>query len=169
MQPLRTLTLATVFAGMLFTALGAASQAAPAEPQPVTLECATGMRTQMLGNTPLATVEGQSLVLVRAYFDIDGGIGPHTHPGTLVVVVESGQFGVTLAEDSHMGMSVMRADASGTPVEETLVPGEEAVLEPGDYFIESGMVHSARTVGDEPVVVTFTGVLETGQPGTSCA
>ncbi len=168
MQRLLKLTVSLVFISVLFIANDAVTRAAPPEPQPVTLECATDMRTQMLGNTPLASVEGQSLVLVRAYFGVGGGIGPHTHPGTLVVVVESGQFGVTLEEDSHMGMAVMRASESGTPAEEMLVPGEEAVLEPGDYFIETGMVHSARTVGDEPVVVTFTGMLETGQPGTSC-
>src|SRR5690606_8858728 len=140
----------------LFVTNDAASHAAPPEPKPVTLECATDMQTQMLGNTELTSVEGQSLILVRAYFGVGGGIGPHTHPGTLVVTVESGQFGVTLEEDSHMGMAVMRIDESGTPVEEMLVAGEEAALDRGDYFIETCMVHSARTVGDEPVVATFT-------------
>ena len=48
------------------------------------------------------------------------------------------------------------------------MPGQEAVLDPGDYFIETGMVHSARTVGEEPAVVTFTGLVEAGQPVTSC-
>lgn len=168
MHQLLKLTLSLVFVSVLFITNDAVSHAAPPEPKPVTLECATDMQTQMLGNTELASVEGQSLILVRAYFGVGGGIGPHTHPGTLVVTVESGQFGVTLEEDSHMGMAVMRIDESGTPVEEMLVAGEETVLEPGDYFIETGMVHSARTVGDEPVVVTFTGVVETGQPVTTC-
>jgi quercetin dioxygenase-like cupin family protein len=108
--------------------------------------------------------------LVRAVFGVGGGIGPHTHPGTLIVAVEAGQFGVTLAEDSAMSMAVMRvSDAPGTPaVEEMLTPGQETVLTPGDYFIETGMVHSARTVGDEDAVVTFTGLVEAGQPVTSC-
>jgi quercetin dioxygenase-like cupin family protein len=151
LHQLLKLTLSLVFVSALFVTNDAASHAAPPEPKPVTLECATDMQTQM-----------------RAYFGVGGGIGPHTHPGTLVVTVESGQFGVTLEEDSHMGMAVMRIDESGTPVEEMLVAGEETVLEPGDYFIETGMIHSARTVGDEPVVVTFTGVVETGQPVTTC-
>jgi hypothetical protein len=30
------------------------------------------------------------------------------------------------------------------------------------------MVHSARTIGDEPVAVTFTGLTTTGEPLTSC-
>jgi quercetin dioxygenase-like cupin family protein len=127
------------------------------------------MSVQMLGNAPPTSAPDQSLVLVRAYFGVGGGIGPHTHPGTLVVAVESGQFGVTLGEETEMGMAVMRAGEAGTPaVEEMLTPGQEAVLNPGDYFIETGMVHSARTVGEEPVVVTFTGLVEAGQPVTSC-
>ena len=114
--------------------------------------------------------DGQALTLVRAYFGVGGGIGPHTHPGTLIVVVEEGQFGVTLEEESDMGMMVMRAsdDAATPPAEEMLMVGQEAVLEPGDWFIETGMVHSARTVGDEPVAVTFTGLTTAGEPLTSC-
>jgi quercetin dioxygenase-like cupin family protein len=150
-------------------AMTGATQAAQPEPQPVTLECATDMRALVLGTTQPASAEGQTLVLVRAIFGVGGGIGPHTHPGTLIVAVEAGQFGVTLAEDSEMGMAVMRAGEAGTPaVEEMLEPGQEVVLEPGHYFIETGMVHSARTVGEKPAVVTFTGLVEAGQPVTSC-
>ncbi len=151
-------------------ALGTGTAAAQPEPQPVTLPCATDMRTRLLGTTQPERADGQALVLVRATFGVGGGIGPHTHPGTLIVAVEAGQFGITLAEDSLMGMVVLRAsDDPGTPAAlEELVPGQEAVLEPGDAFIETGMVHSARTVGDEPVEVTFTGLVEAGQPVTTC-
>lgn len=147
-----------------------AAQAAQPAPQPVTLACATDMSVQMLGNTAPTNAEGTSLVLVRAYFGVGGGIGAHTHPGTLVVVVEEGQFGVTLEEESDMGMVVMRAsdDAATPPAQEMLTAGQETVLEPGDWFIETGMAHSARNAGDEEVVVTFTGLVEAGQPVTSC-
>jgi quercetin dioxygenase-like cupin family protein len=160
-----TLLLMSAFVG----AVDAGARAAQPESQPVTLECATEMSIQMLGSAQPASAEGQSLVLVRAFFGVGGGIGPHTHPGTLIVAVESGQFGVTLEDDHAMGMAVMRAGEAGTPaVEEMLTPGQETVLNPGDYFIETGMVHSARTVGEEPVAVTFTGLVEAGQPVTSC-
>ena len=144
------------------------AQAAQPAPQPVTLACADDMSIQMLGKTEPANATGQSLVLVRAYFGVGGGIGAHTHPGTLVVVVEEGQFGVTL-EDEGMAMMVMRAseDPATPAAAEPLVAGQETVLEPGDWFIETGMVHSARNAGDEEVVVTFTGLVETGQPVTS--
>ena len=162
-----TVTLAFMSAVVAFTTGGA--RAAQPAPQPVTLECATDMSIQMLGKTDPASAEGQSLVLVRAYFGVGGGIGAHTHPGTLVVAVESGQFGVTLEEDGAMGMAIMRVGGVGTPpAEEMLMPGEEVVLNPGDWFVETGMAHSARTVGEEPVEVTFTGLVEAGQPVTSC-
>jgi quercetin dioxygenase-like cupin family protein len=133
------------------------------------LPCATDMSIQVLGNAEPAAAEGQSLVLVRAFFAPGGGIGPHTHPGMLVVAVESGSFGVTLVEESHTGMTVMRSGDAGTPaVAEPLTPGAEVVLAPGDWFIETGMIHSARTVGDEPVSVVFSGLTETGQPLTTC-
>lgn len=157
-----------VMAGVAMSA-GASALAAQPAPQPVTLECATDMSVQVLGNAAPASAEGQSLVLVRAFFGVGGGIGAHTHPGTLIVAVESGSFGVTL-EDEGMEMMVMRAsdDAATPAVAEPLVAGQETVLEPGDWFIETGMVHSARNAGEEPVEVVFTGLVEAGQPVTSC-
>ena len=157
-----------VAAGVALSA-GVAQAAQPA-PQPVTLACATDMRIQMLGKTDPANAEGQSLVLVRAYFGVGGGIGAHTHPCNLIVVVEEGQFGVTLEEEG-MEMMVMRAsdDAATPAAAEPLVAGQETVLEPGDWFIETGMVHSARNAGDEPVTVLFTGLVTAGEPVTSCA
>ena len=157
------------FAAAVMLTSGPAADAAQPAPQPVTLECATDMSIQVLGNAAPASAEGQSLVLVRAYFGVGGGIGAHTHPGTLIVAVESGSFGVTL-EDEGMEMTVMRAsdDAATPAVPEPLVAGQETVLEPGDWFIETGMAHSARNAGDEEAVVTFTGLVEAGQPVTSC-
>jgi quercetin dioxygenase-like cupin family protein len=145
------------------------SAAAPPEPQPVTLPCATNMSVQMLGNAQPAAAEGQTLVLVRAIFGPGGGIGPHTHPGTLVISVESGAFGFTPVGEGAMEMSVMRSGEAGTPAAaEPMVMGQETVLHPGDWVVETGMVHSARTVGDEPVEVVFSGLVEAGQPLTTC-
>jgi quercetin dioxygenase-like cupin family protein len=143
------------------------SAAAPPEPQPVTLPCATNMSVQMLGNAQPAAAAGQTLVLVRAIFGPGGGIGPHTHPGTLVISVESGAFGFTPVHEGEM--TVMRSGDPGTPAaSEPLTVGQETVLHPGDWVVETGMVHSARTVGDEPVEVVFSGLVEAGQPLTTC-
>jgi quercetin dioxygenase-like cupin family protein len=162
---------ALVAVGLLAMGLGITSRgvaAAPPEPQPVTLECATDMTVQLLGNATPASAPDQALVLVRAAWAPGGGIGPHTHPGDLVVTVESGAFGFTLEEEG-MEMTIMRVGDAGTPaVPEPLTAGEEVILQPGDWFVETGMVHSARNAGDEPVTTIFTGLVEAGQPLTTC-
>jgi len=153
--------------------IGARAAAQPA-PQPVTLPCATNVSAQVLGNAAPGSAAEQSLVLVRIIFGPGGSIGAHTHPGTLVASVESGTLGFTLTEDAAAGgmgtMSVMRAAPAGTPAAaEPLLPGQEAELAPGDWFVETGMIHTARSLGEEPAAVLLSGLIETGQPLTQCA
>lgn len=145
----------------------ATAAVAPPEPQPVTLPCATNVSAQVLGNAAPEAATGQSLVLARIIFGPGGSIGPHTHPGTLVVSVESGTLGFTLAEEGEM--PVMRAAPAGTPAAaEPVRSGQEVELAPGDWFVEMGMVHTARSVGDEPAAVVLSGLIEAGQPLTRC-
>ena len=154
-----------VAAGLV--AVGSRGAAAPPEPVPVTLPCATNAFVQVFGRGTPAGAEGQELVLARVTFEPGGGIGPHTHPGTLVQTVESGTLGFTLLEAGEM--AVMRAGGAGTPaVPEPLPVGQEVELGPGDWFVETGMVHTGRTVGDEPVVLTYAGLFAAGQPLTTC-
>ena len=144
---------------------GASAQ--PAEPQPVDLPCAENISAQPLGRGEPANAEGQALVLTRLIFAPGGSLGPHTHPGTLIVTVESGTFGFTLLEEGEM--TIHRAASDGTPAaEESVTMGEEIELTAGDWFMETGMVHSARSIGDEPVVNVFAGLVEAGEPVTQC-
>lgn len=150
----------------------AATTAQPA-PQPVTIPCATNVGAQVLGNAAPETATGQSMVLARIVFGVGGSIGPHTHPGTLVVSVESGTLGFTRTEDVEMGeageMAVMRAAPAGTPAAVApLTPGQEVELAPGDWFVETGMVHTARSLGDEPASVLLSGLIAAEQPLTQC-
>lgn len=152
--------------------VGARAAAQPA-PQPVTIPCATNVSAQVLGNAAPGSAAEQSLVLARIIFGPGGSIGAHTHPGTLVVSVESGTLGFTLMEDAASGemgtMSVMRAAPAGTPAAaEPLAAGQEVELAPGDWFIETGMVHTARSIGEEPAAVLLSGLIEAGQPLTQC-
>src|SRR5829696_7854275 len=148
-------------------AVSSRGAAAPPEPQPVTLPCATNVSAQSFGNAQPATAAGQALVLVRITFGHGGGIGPHTHPGTLVASVESGTLGFTLLDAGEM--PIMRSGDAGTPaVEEAATTGQEVELSAGDWFVETGMIHSARTIGDEPAVVTISGLITAGQPLTQC-
>lgn len=148
-------------------AIPAAATAAPPEPQPIALSCATSAFVQPLsGGAPLG-VEGQSLVLIRVIFEPGGGIGPHTHPGTLAQTIESGRFGFTLLEESEMTM--MRSGEAGAPAAEEAVPiGQEVEMGPGDSFVETGMMHSGRAIGDEPVVLLYAGLFRAGEPLTTC-
>jgi quercetin dioxygenase-like cupin family protein len=151
----------------LFASSGSTGAAVP-EPSLSPLECATDFYVQPLGSTPASNAEGQNLVLVRVIIEPGGGIGPHTHPGNLVISVESGTFGFSV-NGSHNEMTYMRPGENGEdPTELAVHPGEEAQLVAGDWIVESGMVHSARAVGDEPAVVVFSGLVADGQPLTTC-
>jgi hypothetical protein len=157
------LTLVILAFSGAWSTLGA--QEAP-PPKPVTLDCAVNASSQLLGATPVGD-GSQSLVLVRIIFGPGGSIGAHTHPGTLTVVVESGSLGFTLLDQGEMSIT-RAATADSDPVEEPLIQGEETVLNPGDGFIEMGMVHSAANLSDTDTTVVFAGLVETGQPVTAC-
>jgi hypothetical protein len=136
-------------------------------PKPITLTCAINANSQLLGSTPIGD-GSESLVLVRVIFGPGGSIGPHTHPGTLTVVVESGSLGFTLVDEGHMTIT-RAATADAEMTEESAMTGVETVLNPGDGFIEMGMVHSATNLSDTDTSVLFAGPVETGAPVTACA
>lgn len=135
-------------------------------PSPIDLPCVTGASSQLLGATPVED-GSQTLVLARVLLEPGGSIGEHTHPGTLVVVIESGVFGLTLVDDGEM-MVTRAATADSEAIQEPLVVGEETTLEPGDSFVEHGMVHTASNLGDEQTTVLISALIETGQPLTAC-
>ena len=136
-------------------------------PKPIDLPCATDMSAQVLGTTAIGD-GSQTLVSVRVIFGVDGSLGLHTHPGTLVATIESGQLGFTLVDDHDMAIS-RAATADSEATQEPISSGEEVALDPGDGFVETGMIHSARNLSDEPTTVVIAGLIETGQPLTACA
>lgn len=135
-------------------------------PQPIQLDCATDASAQVLSATPVGD-GAQTLVLARVLFAPGGSIGAHTHPGTLAVVIESGSLGFTLLEDDEMVITraaTQETEATAKP----LVVQEETVLNPGDSFIEMGMVHSATNLSEGQTTVVLAGLIESGQPLTAC-
>lgn len=79
----------------------------------------------------------------------------HFHPAIDILYVISGSVAWSVEDGTAQ---VYRAAIAGTPVPvELLEPGSEAVLTPGDVIIfdypKTGMRHSARVVGDEPVIM----------------
>jgi quercetin dioxygenase-like cupin family protein len=135
-------------------------------PQPVTLECATGMNIQVLGRSAIGD-GSQDLALVRVIFEPDGGIGAHTHPGTSTVTIESGEIGFTFLDDGEMTVK-RTATANSEATDEPLPRDEEVALQPGDTFLEQGMVHSARNIGDGDATLVFAALVTTGEPLTMC-
>ena len=165
----RVVRVVTALAFVAVAAIGFSTRgsAAPPAPQPVTIPCATDVSAQVFGNASPAAAPGQTQVLVRITFAPGGSLGPHTHPGTLIASIESGTLGFTLVDRGEM--AIMRSGDAGTPAaEEPITMGQEAELNAGDWFVETGMVHSARAIGDEPVVVTISGLIEAGQALTQC-
>ena len=158
---------ALAFVAAASVAVSSRGAAAPPAPQPVTIPCATDVSAQVFGNASPAAAPGQAQLLVRITFAPGGSLGPHTHPGTLIASIESGTLGFTLVD--HGEMAIMRSGNAGTPAaEEPITTGQEVELNAGDWFVETGMIHSARAIGDEPAVVTISGLIEAGQPLTQC-
>ena len=128
--------------------------------------CVVDVKPELLGSTP-SEVEGYSLVSARVTFAPGGSLGAHIHPGTLVATVVEGTLGFTLISDGQMDVNRAPA-ADGSRATDVAIPGEEVLLEVGDGFVETGMVHSARNVADAQTVVIISGLVETGQPLTQC-
>jgi quercetin dioxygenase-like cupin family protein len=163
---IRSITLAALVAILsLMTISTTTAQEAP-PPNPIDLPCATNMSAQVLNATPVGDGT-QTLILARVIFGPGASLGAHTHPGTVAATVESGLFGFTLIDEAEM-LITRAASADSDATSEPLVPGEEAVLNPGDSFIEMGMVHSATNLSDGQTTVLLSGLIETGQPLTAC-
>ncbi|HET8524760.1 MAG TPA: cupin domain-containing protein [Thermomicrobiales bacterium] len=146
----------------------APSSAAAQQGQPLNLPCVTGVSVLPLGQAMPDDASGQALVMARLEIAPHGGFQAHTHPGTLVVTIESGTFELTQLGD--MEMSVNRAAANGTPAaSEPMEKGASLTLNPGDWFAEpKGMVHEASNPGTEPTVVLLTGLVDPNQPLVQC-
>jgi quercetin dioxygenase-like cupin family protein len=164
----RVVVLSAVFALTLLGALAprlAAQESTPmAEGPAVTqIELAPGVFAEIFAAAPSARAEGQTVYLARFIFEPGSEIFPHSHPGTIVLGVDSGAFGWTLHEGAA---HVVRGAGSGaTEVEDVTEPGTEVILNPGDaIFYEDDVVHTAHNAGDETAIVLGTLVLETGQP-----
>lgn len=163
-QTLGMLILLIAGLGMaLFTPFSATAVEAPAG-QLSDLPCATDVYVQVLGKSLPAASEGQALVSARITIQPGGGFDAHTHPGTVNAYIDSGEFTFTLLDDSHE-MAITRGD---TGEAEPLTPNEPILLNAGDSFVETGMVHEAWNFGDEPVVVLVTAIIDAELPLTQC-
>jgi quercetin dioxygenase-like cupin family protein len=136
--------------------------------QPIDLPCVTDSTVQPVGQAMPSDASGQALVVLRITIGPGGGFTAHTHPGTLVVVIESGQFEYTMLDD--MPQTIMRGGSAATPgASEQATKGVPVMLGPGDWFVEpKGMIHAASNPGTDPTVVLITGLVDPNQPFVQC-
>jgi hypothetical protein len=152
----------------LFFARSLRASAQDATPVPggevVAMELAPGVTAEVFAGVPSARADGQTLYLARFTFEPGAEIFPHSHPGTTLLGVDSGQLGWTLqAGTAH----VLRGAAAGAtgPAEDLTEPGADVVLERGDAITyEDDVVHTARGAGSEPTIVLGSFVLTEGAP-----
>jgi quercetin dioxygenase-like cupin family protein len=145
-------------------AFGAAAQDATPPAGIAINELAPGVTAEVFAGVPSDRAPGQTLYLARFVFQPGMAIFPHSHPGTTLLAVASGQFGWTLVSGTA---HVLRGAAAGAaePVEDLTAEGDDVVLQPGDaIFYEDDVVHTARGAGAEPAVVLGTLVLTAGAP-----
>jgi quercetin dioxygenase-like cupin family protein len=113
---------------------------------------------------PTARAEGQTLFQARFTFQPGAEIFPHSHPGTVLLCVSSGDFGWTLVAGVAHVLRGAAAGATGPP-EDLDTPGDDVILNPGDaIYYEDDVIHTARGAGDEPAIVLGTLLLTTGEP-----
>ena len=142
---------------------GLAAQEATPGPATV-MELAPGVTAEVFAAAPSGRAPGQTVYLARFVFEPGAEIFPHSHPGTTVLGIVSGDLGWTLVKGTAHVVRGAAAGATG-PTEDLTEPGTEVILEPGDEIIyEDDVVHTARGAGDEETVLWGTFVLTTGEP-----
>lgn len=153
----------TVLVAFLTIAAFSPTQAVAQEGIAVELPCVTGVTAYPIGMAMPDDLDGRVLALERLEIAPGGGFTAHTHPGTLIVSVESGTLDLTQLDHAHMEIT----RAGGTS--ETMTQGTPMTLNTGDGFVEpEGMVHTAFNYGDEPTVVLLTGVVDPNLPLVQC-
>lgn len=113
----------------------------------------------LLGQAMPNNAPGKVLYLERVTLAPGAAFPVHTHPGAVLIYVESGDFGFTVFKGEAQ---ITRAGASKP---ETILPGLEVVGHQGDaLFEQGGVVHSARNAGKTPAVILAASLLAEGQP-----
>ncbi len=126
---------------------------------------AVGITIQMLGLGPTTSAPGLELTLRRTVLAPGGRLPDHTHPGALVIYVESGSFGYT-ALGGTAELTRAAVDGTVTPPE-TMPMGEELVLTPGDWLFVEDPRDDIRNAGDDDVVLLVAGLTQIGEPFTT--
>lgn len=124
----------------------------------------SGTTVESLGAMAPATAPGHALVFLRLTMEPGASIPAHSHPGGVVLVVESGSFGTMFVQGTG---TITRATTAGTPAAtEPTTSGTEMILEAGDSVAyDQDAAHTMSNAGDEPLVLLVSALLAADQPG----
>ena len=165
-----SLTRRTVMGGAaaVAAALGLGSRLgarAAQESTPAITSGGEGVTAELMGAGQPSTTPGMELTLRRVVLAPGGGLAPHSHPGALVIYVESGTWGHTALGGTAQ---LTRAAVDGTPIPaEEVEIGTEVILTAGDVlFVEDPQDH-VRNAGEDDVVLLIAGLTLVGEPFTT--
>lgn len=151
MMTRRTLRIATLSALMLLLtpAMLAMAQDDPLE----------GVHVELLARIPAQATSGQELQFIRITMEPGTTIESHSHPGTVIVMVENGlfrtQFTAGEATIARVGEDVFNVG-----------PEQAHVLRPGDTVAYGGGAsHTMRNGGEGPLVLIVAALLDPDEEG----
>ncbi len=120
---------------------------------------------ELLGVGQPTSTPGMELILRRTTIAPGGGLPPHSHPGSLLLVVDAGTWGYTALGGT---IRLTRAAVDGTPTPAEAVPmGTEVILTKGDALFVEDPQDEIRNAGDDDVVLLIAGLTPVGEPFTT--
>ncbi len=170
-RPVRAVLLLGLAAGALLVGgarllTGVAQEATPTHSMADMPAGSVGLKSVVLARVAPAAASGQELQLVRVEVAPGATVAPHTHPGTIVLCLESGSpvFGVVEGT-----VTLTHAATAATPeAAEPLAAGTETQLLPGDCltFDATQTVHTLRNPAG-PAVIWQAHLYALGEPATT--
>ncbi len=147
-------------AGGLGLALAARGLSAAAQEATPSTEI-VGVVGNILGAGQPTSTPGMELVLRRTTIAPGGGIPPHSHPGSIVIVVDAGTWGYTPLGGT---IQLTRAAVDGTPTPAEEVPiGVEVILTKGDAIFVEDSEDEIRNAGEDDVVLLIAALTPVGE------
>ena len=147
-------------AGGLGLALAARGLSAAAQ-DPTPLTETVGVVGNILGAGQPTSTPGMELVLRRTTIAPGGGLPPHSHPGSIVLVVDAGTFSYTPLGGTTQ---LTRAAGDGTPAPAQEVPiGTEIILTKGDALFVEDPQDEIRNAGEDDVVLLLAALTPVGE------
>ena len=120
-----------------------------------------GVVGELLGTGQPTAAPGMELVLRRTTIAPGGGLPPHSHPGSILLVVDAGTWGFTPLGGT---IQLTRAAVDGTPTPAEEVPiGVEIILTKGDALFAEASRDEMRNAGEDEVVLLMAALTPVGE------